>query len=458
MTEKTQYCFRHPNIAATDSCFLCGKKICFNCRIEFLRHVFCSMNCLITFVLRGIVLGLITVFKWIFRILFWPFRLLKKLSFRNWIRILIALALLIGFFLIWKMSRRIQSMEKQMAKQEFTLAPVDTAQLVPQPPFQSTEGGMVFSNAIDISGEAEENRIVVLSIDSKVAEAILPKKNRFEFKDVKLHRGQNRIEVRAITQEGAVSILQTIVMTYATPTLPYLIKEVQRGPLNRKEIALTFDGGSINNAADEILDALKINDVHCTFFLTGEFIRRYPGTVKRILQEGHEVGNHTWSHPHLTSFAKNRKHETLPGITSEKIRQELSKTASLFKLVTGKEMAGFWRAPYGEYNAEILRWSAEAGYKHIGWTVGRGWEESMDSMDWVADKNSTAYHSADEITEKILKYGTGKKYGANGAIVLMHLGTDRKEDFPHQKLPEIIEELKKQGYRLVRMSDMENAD
>ncbi len=416
------------------------------------------MNCLITFILRGMILGLVTIFKWIFRILFWPFRLLKKLSFKYWIRILMSLALLVSFFLIWKMSRRIQVMEQQITKQELPFAPVDTTQLKPEPAFQSTEGGMVFSNVIDISGKAEENRIVVLSIDGKAVEVLLPHKGHFEFKDIKLHRGQNKIEVRAITQEGVVSILQTIVMTYATPTLQYLSKEVRRGPLDWKEIALTFDGGSTNNAADEILNALKANDVHCTFFLTGEFIRRYPRTVKRILQEGHEVGNHTWNHPHLTSYAKDRKQETLPGITSEKIRQELSKTASLFKLVTGKEMAGFWRAPYGEYNAEILRWSAEAGYKHIGWTVGRGWEETMDSMDWVADKNSTAYHSADEIAEKILKYGDGKKYGANGAIVLMHLGTNRKEDFPHQKLTEIIEGLKKQGYRLVKMSDMVNTD
>ncbi len=458
MAEKTQYCFRHPNIAATDSCFLCGKKICFNCRIEFLRHVFCSTNCLLTFVLRGIVLGVFTFFKWIFHILFWPFRLLNKLSFKNWIRILVSLALLASFFLIWNMSRRIRTMEQQMAKQELPFAPVDTTQLKPEPVFQLTEGGMVFSSTIDISGDAEEDRIVVLSIDGKAAEVLLPQKGHFEFKGVKLHRGQNRIEVRAITQEGEVSILQTIVLTYATPTLQYLMKEVRRGPLNKKEIALTFDGGSTNNAADEILDALKAHDVHCTFFLTGEFIRRYPGTVKRILQERHEVGNHTWSHPHLTSFAKDRKHTTLPGITSEKIRQELSKTASLFKLVTGQEMARFWRAPYGEYNAEILRWSAEAGYKHVAWTVGRGWEETMDTMDWVADKNSTAYHSADEITEKILKYGNGKKYGANGAIVLMHLGTNREEDYPHQKLPEIIEGLRKQGYRLVKMSELIQSD
>jgi peptidoglycan/xylan/chitin deacetylase (PgdA/CDA1 family) len=454
MPEKTNYCVNHPNIVATDTCFQCGKKICFNCRVDFLEHVFCSVHCLFTFVLKRIILGLLNMIKWTFRIIFWPFLLLRKLSFKHWMRIVVGLGLLGSFILIWNMSKRIQWMEKQISGQDYIAGPVDTTQLVASEPFEPTDGGMVYSNTIDIKGEIEKNRIVVLSIDEQLTEVALPKQERFEFKDIKLHRGQNRIEVRAITQEGDVAMLQTIIVTYGAPTIQYLSKEVRRGPLTQKAVALTFDGGSINNVTDEILKMLKDNGVLSTFFLTGGFIRRYPKTVRRIIQDGHEVGNHTWSHPHLTTFAKDRKHQTLEGITSEKIKQELTKTASLFKLVTGSEMEGYWRAPYGEYNQEILTWSAEAGYKHIGWTVGRGWEETMDTMDWVADKNSKAYHTSEEIAEKILNYENGRKYGANGVIVLMHLGTNRQDDFPHKKLPEIIEGLKKQGYRLVTISEL----
>jgi peptidoglycan/xylan/chitin deacetylase (PgdA/CDA1 family) len=219
-------------------------------------------------------------------------------------------------------------------------------------------------------------------------------------------------------------------------------------------VAVTFDGGSIDNATQEILDILKEKQIKSTFFLTGEFIRSYPKTVKRIVAEGHEVGNHTWSHPHLTAFAKDKKQTTLPNMTQERIRDELSKTASIFKLVTGREMVHLWRAPYGEYNQEILRWAAEAGYKHVGWTVGKGWEETMDTMDWVADKNSSAYRSADAIAGKILDFSKKGPAGASGTIILMHLGTNRTDDFPHKKLPDIIAGLQKNGYKLVTISEM----
>ena len=127
-------------------------------------------------------------------------------------------------------------------------------------------------------------------------------------------------------------------------------------------------------------------------------------------------------------------------------------------MITGQEMVPLWRAPFGEYNYEILDWAARAGYKHVGWTVGRGWEETMDTLDWVADKNSTAYHTSEEIVEKNVNYGKGRKNGSNGAIILMHLGTNRKDDFPHKKLPEIIDGLKKKGYDLVTVTKMLEED
>jgi len=119
-------------------------------------------------------------------------------------------------------------------------------------------------------------------------------------------------------------------------------------------------------------------------------------------------------------------------------------------------MARLWRAPYGEHNREIREWAAEIGFRHVGWTLGRNWDEGMDTMDWVADKNSTAYHSADEISEKILTFGKSTANGANGAIILMHLGTERTDDYPHLKLTYIIEQLQKMNYQIVTISEMLN--
>jgi peptidoglycan/xylan/chitin deacetylase (PgdA/CDA1 family) len=269
-----------------------------------------------------------------------------------------------------------------------------------------------------------------------------------------LHRGHNKVEVRAVTPDGEVELLETLMLNYGAPTIAALIGNFSRGPIDRKEVAFTFDGGSIANAASDILNTLKAKGAKCTFFLTGEFIQKYPDLVRRIASEGHDVGNHTWGHPHLTSFAQDGMQVTLPSVTAETIRAELSRTAALYRKVTGRDMLPIWRAPYGEVNSELMRWAAEAGYRHVGWTAGRGWEENMDTLDWVADKKSKVYRSADEIAGKIMASAKKGPQGINGAVILMHLGTERKEDFPHQKLPKLLDELMQNGYRMVKVSDM----
>ena len=231
----------------------------------------------------------------------------------------------------------------------------------------------VHASHIDISGEAEKNWIISLSKDEQIVAVQLPQQGKFLFEDVQLDRGQNELVVRALNQEGKVVVLHTLKFTYALPTYNYLIREVRRGPLDNRRIAFTFDGGAEDNVAEDILTYLNEAGVHCTFFLTGRFIQKYPRLVRRIVEEGHEVGNHTMNHPHLTTYEENRKQHTRPNITKAKLQEELTKTAQLFELVTGKKMAGFWRAPYGERNEDILKWAAEAGYKHIGWTPWIGY-------------------------------------------------------------------------------------
>lgn len=454
MTNQFTYCENHPNIVATDTCSECKKNICYNCRLELFRNTFCSIKCLMLFLIRAMVKGISRLIHSLLKGIIWPSQSLKKISRRGWIELILGLGLIICTYFIWNLNRKIKRSEVSMPIQEGTGGIPDTTLIQVPQVFKPTEGGMVTSNTLDITGQAENNRIISLSIDGQLNRVTLPDNGKFTFEDVKLHRGQNHLIVRSITEEGDISILQTLNFTYATPSLMYLAEDVRQGNLTKKNIAITFDGGSTNNAADEILDILKEKEIKSTFFLTGEFIRNYPQTVKRIINEGHEVGNHTWNHPKMTSFEVDGKQNTLSGITAEKIKTELSKTASLFRLVTGQEMVGLWRAPYGYYNKEILMWAAEVGFKHVGWTVGEGGEESMDTLDWVADKNSSAYRSAEEIVTKILNYGKGQKNGSNGAIILMHLGSEREDDFPHKKLPEIIDGLKRDGYQLLTISKM----
>ena len=78
----------------------------------------------------------------------------------------------------------------------------------------------------------------------------------------------------------------------------------------------------------------------------------------------------------------------------------------------------------------------------------------MDTLDWVADTTKSYYHTADEIMEKTLAFGKNKSMKANGAVILMHLGTQRINDFPHKNLPLIIRQMKKRGYSFMTISGL----
>jgi peptidoglycan-N-acetylglucosamine deacetylase len=222
-------------------------------------------------------------------------------------------------------------------------------------------------------------------------------------------------------------------------------------------VALTFDGGAEANVSDEILDTLKSMGVKATIFVTGQYIARYPDLLRRMIREGHEIGNHTFSHPRLTTFALNRRQDTRPGVTREFVQGELRRAARLFEDATGVAISPYWRAPYGEHNEEIRRWAAEIGYLHVGWTRDLEAGEDLDSRDWVADPRSPIYYRAEQVRDRILNFGKGSAARANGGIILLHLGTQRRQDRVDGELPAIIDGLRVQGYEFVPVSELHRA-
>lgn len=231
--------------------------------------------------------------------------------------------------------------------------------------------------------------------------------------------------------------------------------DITRGNTNSKKISITFDGGSNATEAAMILKTLKQKGIKTTIFLAGSFMKKYPALVRRMVRDGHEVGNHTMNHPHLTTYDKNRRHRTLNGVTKELLTEELESTARLFKSTTGREMAGLWRAPYGEVNSELRRWAFDLGYIHIGWTTDRTYKESLDTLDWVSDKGSRLYLTSGEIKDRVLGFGKDSKKGLSGGIMLMHLGTNREEkERAYNVLSEMIDGLRKRGYRFVKVSTL----
>ena len=238
----------------------------------------------------------------------------------------------------------------------------------------------------------------------------------------------------------------------ALPSLP-VDADFSRGWTGERKVALTFDFDQAP-PREEILDILQAKGVTATFFLTGRSIEIHPDIVHRIVRDGHEVGSHTYSHPHLTSFGVDGRQKTLPTVTKQVLQDELRLTAGLFEQLTGRSMLPLWRAPYGEHNQEIRGWAAELAYQHIGWTENPETAENLDSLDWISDRTSWLYFTAAQIRNRILNFGDATPEGLSGGIVIFHLGSDRTEDHVDRELPAIIDGIQERGYQLVPVSEL----
>ncbi len=213
------------------------------------------------------------------------------------------------------------------------------------------------------------------------------------------------------------------------------------GPREGRRLVLTFDGGSGAESATEILDALRARRVRTTFFLTAPFIQKYPDIVRRMAAEGHELGNHTATHPHMAP-----RMQRDPKWTKDRVQAELLEAdASLVRLL-GRPMDPYWRAPYGEQTVEIRRWAEEIGYRHVGWSEGG------DSLDWATPAERKLYRSGGRILDKLR--GRLQKPDGGGLIVLMHLGSGRDEDDrPSKGLGAFMDRALREGWRFVSVGD-----
>jgi len=164
-----------------------------------------------------------------------------------------------------------------------------------------------------------------------------------------------------------------------------------------------------------------------------------------VAEDGHEVGNHTFDHPHLTTYARDGRQRTLAGVDEAMIRRELEETASLYLATTGKPMAPLWRAPFGEENAEIRQWADRAGYRHVSWTHGAG--TNLDALDWVTDPDSPRYRPSERVVSRLLAAARP------GDIILMHLGSDRSDPVADH-LPRLLDGFSSEGFRFSTASEL----
>lgn len=319
------------------------------------------------------------------------------------------------------------------------------------------------SQTVAVEGRAPANAVVAIYLNGTVMESTLVRDSEYRFPAVLLTKHANVIQTRYYTSQGSSNFSRAVMVFYQEPIqsssgdwrfFQNSPDNISRGNIGRRELVLTFDGGSEADSVDSILQTLRQYHVRSTIFLTGEFIQTHPDLTKSIAAE-HEVGNHTFSHEHLTTFAQNSKQDTLPNITREEVQRELRKTEDLFFQVTGKRMSPVWRAPYGEQNQQIRSWAAEIGYTHVAWTSDLHTHQNMDSLDWVPDAETPGYFPAVVMKDRLLSFGQNEPNQANGGIILMHLGSERKqEDRITAYLPEIIDTYRQRGYEFITASEL----
>ena len=163
------------------------------------------------------------------------------------------------------------------------------------------------------------------------------------------------------------------------------------GDTSEKVLYLTFDAGYENGCTEKILDVLKKHDVPAAFFLVGNYVEKNADLVRRMVDEGHIVGNHTMHHPDMSKLTD-----------KDTFSKELTDLETLFKEITGKELPKYYRPPQGIYSQENLQMAKDLGYQTVFW--------SLAYVDWNNDSQPTKEQAFAKLIPRT----------HNGAVVLLH--------------------------------------
>ena len=207
---------------------------------------------------------------------------------------------------------------------------------------------------------------------------------------------------------GNVKTVQT------SATVKYL--PIYNVKTNEKKIAFTMNCAWNADDIDSILETLKNNNVHITFFMVGDWVDKYPEAVKKINEAGHEIGSHSNTHPHVNK------------LSAEKNLEEIKLSVNKIEQITGQKTK-IYRAPYGEYNDTVIKTAQENGYYTIQW--------NLDTLDY---KGLTGEEMWNRLKNKL----------ENGSIILSHNGTKHTAD----SLDMLIKNIKEKGYEVTTVSDL----
>jgi peptidoglycan-N-acetylmuramic acid deacetylase len=193
------------------------------------------------------------------------------------------------------------------------------------------------------------------------------------------------------------------------------------GDTAQKVLYLTFDSGYENGCTEKILDVLKKHEVKAAFFLVGNYIEKNADLVRRMVNEGHIVGNHTMHHPDMSKIRDEAA-----------FRKELENLEKLYKEVTGEDLPKYYRPPQGNYSEENLKMAQQMGYKTVFW--------SLAYVDWNNDSQPTAEYAFSKLLPRT----------HNGAVVLLHSTSQTNA----QILDELLTKWKQMGYTFASVGQL----
>ncbi len=193
------------------------------------------------------------------------------------------------------------------------------------------------------------------------------------------------------------------------------------GDTTQKVIYLTFDSGYENGCTEKILDVLKKHNAPAAFFLVGNYIEKNADLVRRMVDEGHIVGNHTMHHLDMSKLTE-----------KDAFSKELQDLETLFKETTGKDLPKYYRPPQGVYSQENLKMAKELGYKTVFW--------SLAYVDWNNDAQPTKEQAFEKLLPRI----------HNGAVVLLHSTSATNADI----LDELLTKWEAAGYTFASIDQL----
>jgi peptidoglycan/xylan/chitin deacetylase (PgdA/CDA1 family) len=222
---------------------------------------------------------------------------------------------------------------------------------------------------------------------------------------------------------------------------------IVRGDTAQTRIALIFTGGSYGEGAEHILDVLGRQGVKASFFVTGDYVshEEFHHGLHRMVDEGHILGPH--SHAHLLYCSWDDRSETL--VTEQEFKEDLEINIEQLRAFGAMADDGLipFIPPFEWYNEDQVGWSDDMGLVLFNFTSGIG-----SHRDW-APEGHAAFRPSQQIFEDVLEFEETDEHGLNGALMLMHLGSQR-EDKMHPLLEPLIEELRARGYSFVRIDEM----